>query len=81
MLNRMSRYQVIYKKNSWKFNGLNLDLFLQPSKWKNDASYMIHCAKFLLQTKISPVNHILKDNLDKYFPKNPFNKSNYSYHK
>ena len=35
---------------------------------KMDVSYMIHWAKFLLKTKISPVNHIYKDDLDKHFP-------------
>ena len=30
---------------------------------------MIHWTKFLLKTKISPMNHIFKDDLNKYFPK------------
>ena len=81
MLYRMSRYKVIWK-NSWRFNGLNLDLLFQPSKWKKlDVSYMIHWTKLLLKTKISPRNHIFKDDLNKYFPKESINKYNYSYHK
>ena len=32
-------------------------------------SYMIHWAKFLLKTKISPMDLIFKDDLNKYFPK------------
>ena len=36
---------------------------------KLDVSYMIHWAKFLLETKISPMDHTFKDDLNKYFPK------------
>ena len=36
---------------------------------KLDVSYMIHRTKFLLKTKISPINHVFKDDLNKYFQK------------
>ena len=34
-----------------------------------NESYMIHWAKFLLEAKISPMNHNFKDDIDDYFPK------------